>query len=122
AAESPFASVRKTIEHFSRVFYGLPAFPFINIALKLTGWRLGIDYGGWAPVKAIGHIAPRPVYMIQGERDKRMPMSDFDLLWAAAREPKKAWIVPGADHGDPWLIAKEEYENRLVGFFKEVFP
>ena len=51
-----------------------------------------------------------------------MPTSDMKALMAAAKEPKEMWVAAGADHGEPWLVAKEEYEKRLVDFFRKVFP
>src|SRR5258708_6163746 len=80
-AESPFDTVKGTIEHFGGVFYGLPAFPFVQISMWITAWRLGISYGDKNPVNEIGKIAPRPVFIIYGDRDRRMPMSDFKALW-----------------------------------------
>ena len=46
-------------------------------------------------------------------------MSDFQTLWAAAREPKEQFLVPGADHGDPLIIDKAGYESHLVNFFRK---
>ena len=66
-------------------------------------------------------ISPRPIFIIFGDRDRRIPMRDFDALWKAAGEPKESWIAKNADHGDPWLIYREEYEKRLVDFFKKTF-
>ena len=121
AAESPFASVRGTIAHFAGVFYGLPVFPFVWLSMQITALRLRVPYGNANPVEQIGKIAPRPIFIIYGDRDKRMPMSDFNALWAAAGDPKESWIAKGADHGDPWLLYRDEYESRLVGFFKKAF-
>ena len=120
-AESPFASLSDTVRHFSKLFYGIPWFPFIPLALFFASCRLRCWLFAFAPVKSIGKISPRAVFLIQGERDRRIPMRDARALWAAAREPKEWWGVPGADHGDPWMIAKDDYETRLVGFFEKVF-
>ena len=57
----------------------------------------------------------------QAERDLRMPTSDMQALMAAAGEPKEMWMVQGADHGEPWLVDPEGYEQRLVAFFRKVF-
>ena len=75
--------------------------------------------GQFDPVKAIGQITPRPVLLIQGGRDLRIPMSDFQALWAAAREPKEQLLIPEADHGDLWMVDPEAYEKRLVDFFRK---
>ncbi|OGS17958.1 MAG: hypothetical protein A3J70_05965 [Elusimicrobia bacterium RIFCSPHIGHO2_02_FULL_61_10] len=118
AAESPFASISQTVRLFARIYHGIPYFPYVPLAIFFASLRLRLRLGQFNPVEAISQIAPRPVFLIQGGRDLRIPMSDFQKLWAAAREPKERWLVPGADHGDPWLMDREEYEKRLVGFFK----
>jgi fermentation-respiration switch protein FrsA (DUF1100 family) len=121
-AESPFASTRRTIARFSKLYYGIPEFPFITIAVVLAGWRMGISMRDFSPLREIGKIAPRPLLLIHAERDLRMPYDDTQALFKAAGEPKDLWVVPGADHGEPWMVAKEEFEVRLVEFFRKVFP
>ncbi len=120
AAESPFASISKTVRLFARIYHGIPYFPYVPLAIFFSSLRLGLKLGRFNPVESIGQIAPRPIFLIQGGRDLRIPMSDFQTLWAAAREPKEQWLVPEADHGDPWMIEREEYEKRLTGFFRKV--
>jgi fermentation-respiration switch protein FrsA (DUF1100 family) len=121
AAESPFTRTRDTVTRFARVFYGIPKFPFMYLALFLASLRLRISLWGFAPIDEVGRIAPRPFFLIHAERDMRMPSCDMQALMAAAGEPKELWIAPGADHGEPWMVAKEEYERRLVKFFEKVF-
>jgi fermentation-respiration switch protein FrsA (DUF1100 family) len=120
AAESPFASISKTVRHFGKIYHGIPYWPFVPLAVLFASFRLGLKLGKFNPVEAIGKISPRPVYLIHGARDLRMPMADFELLWAAAEQPKEQWVVPEADHGDPWMIDRSGYEQRLVAFFKKV--
>ena len=120
-AESPFASTVTTVERFARIFYGIPAFPFMTLALGLAGLRLGVSIRAFSPQKEIGRIAPRPILLIHAERDLRMPAEDMQALLAAAGEPKELWVAPGADHGEPWMVDKEEFENRLVEFFGKAF-
>ncbi len=121
-AESPFARTRKTVSLFAKKFYGIPEFPFMYLALFITRLRLGISLWHFSPLDEIGKISPRPLFLIHAERDQRMPMKDTEALVAAAQEPKEFWIVPGADHGEPWMIAKEDYDNKMVQFFRRVLP
>lgn len=121
AAESPFAFISNTVRHFAWTFYRLPYFPFVPLSLFFTSLRLGMRIGDFAPAESIGQIAPRPIYLIAAEKDRRMPMSDAKILWENAREPKEQWVVPDAGHGEPWIMYREEYERRLMGFFEKVF-
>ncbi len=121
AAESPFTRTRQTVTHFARLFYGIPEFPFMYLAFFLTRLRLGVSLWNFSPLAEIGKIAPRPLLLIHAGRDLRMPTRDIHALIAAAGEPKELWVVPGADHGEPWMLDPAEYERRLVEFFRRAF-
>jgi len=120
-AENSFAHIGSTIRRFARIFYRIPYFPFVPLTMLFASWRLGVRVGVFAPVTVIGKIAPRPILMLHGELDRRMPKADVRALWEAAKEPRFLWAIPGAGHGDAWMVVREEYEKRLVQFFEPVF-
>ena len=63
-----------------------------------------------------------PLLVIHGECDE---VIGFDLgrkLFAAAREPKQFWAVPGASHEDIIETAGEQYRRRLDAFYVSVTP
>ncbi|MGZ8783185.1 MAG: alpha/beta hydrolase [Gaiellaceae bacterium] len=67
-------------------------------------------------VEVIGRIAPRPVFLIYAEpgmggEDVRQPK-----YFAAARQPKEIWKVPGAEHTGGIDARPAEYERRVVAF------
>ena len=70
-----------------------------------------------APDRLIGKVAPRPVFLIGGDRDTEVPATLVRKLYAAAGEPKSLWIVPGAQHGRYLQAAKSEYVSRVTDFF-----
>lgn len=45
-----------------------------------------------------GRISPRPLLVIQGEKDAVVEPADAGLIYAGAREPKEVLYIPGADH------------------------
>ena len=120
-AENPFSDIRRTIRRFAWLFYHIPYFPFIPLAIMLASLQMRVRLGHFSPEKSIGKIAPRPVLLLHGELDRRMPKSELRRLWDAAREPKELWTIPMAGHGDAWLVVKDEYERRMVHFFKTIF-
>lgn len=120
--ESPFARTRSTIFRYAKLYYGFPAFPMMYLALGFARLRLGVSLWDFEPVREIAKIAPRPLFMIHAERDARMPADEAQALFDAAREPKALWVVPGADHGEPWMVAKEEYDQKLLEFFRRTLP
>lgn len=120
-AESPFSSFNGAVVRFGRLFYGVPRAPFVLMTLFVTRLRLGFDPEDVSPLKCVAGISPRPVFLIQGDKDARMPPSEGEALYAAAREPKTLWTIPGADHGEAAEIAGDEYQARVLEFYRRAF-
>jgi dipeptidyl aminopeptidase/acylaminoacyl peptidase len=77
----------------------------------------GLIPGRMSPREVIGQISPRPILIIGGALDEAVSPAMVNELYAAAREPKSLWIVPGARHGGYWRAAAEDYQRHLLGFF-----
>jgi dipeptidyl aminopeptidase/acylaminoacyl peptidase len=82
-------------------------------ALRMSGQPLDM-----LPKDVIGGIAPRALFIVEGDLDQAVPEYMARQLFAAAGEPKELWIVPGAHHGDYVQTAPVEYPRRLVDFFR----
>jgi fermentation-respiration switch protein FrsA (DUF1100 family) len=80
--------------------------------------RLGFDFEESSPERFVAKISPRPLFLLQGGVDLRMPPSEGEALLNAAGEPKTLWTVPGADHAKLWEVAGADYEERLLRFFE----
>jgi len=116
--ESPFSDYQGVIRRWAWNHLKVPRFPFIDVVLWMLRARVGdskIDH--FNPVEAAGRIAPRPLMVIGGECDDLMPVEDVRRVFAAAREPKKLWIVPGAFHAKCREAGGLEYETRVADFF-----
>lgn len=120
AAESPFSDFNDTVARYGRLFHNVPRF-IAPYTLFFVRKRLGFDPEEFSPIHHIQGIAPRPVFLIQGDSDARMPVSEGNSLFAAAGEPKELWTVPGADHGEAAAAAGTLYEERLLEFYKKAF-
>ncbi|HOW27600.1 MAG TPA: alpha/beta hydrolase [Elusimicrobiota bacterium] len=119
-AESGFTSFNEVIIRFGRLFYHMPRW-MAHWTLMFVRARLGFDPEPYSPIYSIEKIAPRPLFLIQGDQDTRMPVSEGEALFARAGEPKTLWTIPGADHGEAHTIAGREYEDRLLEFFNKAF-
>jgi pimeloyl-ACP methyl ester carboxylesterase len=75
----------------------------------------GTDIHKLSPQDQIGDIAPRPILLIYGSRERSLAGA-YDQL-AAAGENAELWIVDGAGHGNYLTIAPAEYEQRVIAFF-----
>jgi uncharacterized protein len=78
--------------------------------------QLGVRPRDINPAGELHKISPRPVFLIYGEYELIGP----EML-AAADDPKELWVVPGAGHAGYRASAPEEYERRIVGFFRSAF-
>jgi uncharacterized protein len=81
--------------------------------------QTGIFPANMNPARDLVKIAPRPVLLIHGEEE-----ADNNLAheqYTAARHPKQLWIVQGTGHGGYLEAAPEEYEQRIIQFFKQSF-
>ncbi len=58
-----------------------------------------------------------PILILHGDRDDIINIALGRELFAAAKEPKTFWEVPGAGHNDLPAAAGLEYEQRLAAFY-----
>jgi uncharacterized protein len=64
-------------------------------------------------------IAPTPVLFVYAVPGQGGEAELTETFYAAAREPKEIWLVPGAGHTGGIEAEPAEYERRVVGFFDE---
>jgi len=116
-ADSPYANLDDSITHHLKLLYRLPRVPFgwfVNTTYRL---RFGVWAGQMAPLAEIAKISPRPVLLIQGEQDPRMPLTEAQDLSAAAKEPKELWVARGTDHLTTFAEDPSSYLQRVIRFF-----
>jgi alpha-beta hydrolase superfamily lysophospholipase len=86
-------------------------------AIELWG---GFRFVDVRPAAALtGLPASLPVLLIGGADDDKVPSANVQALYDSLPMPprvKELWIVAGAGHGDGWLVAPREYEQRLRAF------
>ena len=95
---------------------GLAAF-LAWLVISVTSLRLGVNLSRYEAVRWVGQIAPRPILFVHGGLDQYCP--DFDELYAAAKQPKELWRLPGVGHTKASETYPEEFRRRVIGFFDE---
>jgi dienelactone hydrolase len=65
----------------------------------------------------VGSIAPTPVFFVYGEHGQDGERNLNPTYYAAAKQPKLIWEVPGSGHVGGLDARPKEYERRVVGFF-----
>ena len=79
--------------------------------------RLGVDADALLPIKRVGEIT-LPKLFIVGDEDQHTTLGESQQMFNAAAEPKELWTVERAGHIDLYAEKKEEYERRVLSFFK----
>ena len=108
--EAPFSSYRSMARDvLKRHVWTWPFYPIAPLFLGST----------YDPIRYIDQISPRPLFLIHGDHDTVVPVWMSHALYEKAREPKKLWIVPGADHLACHRVAGEQYVKDIAEFFSK---
>jgi fermentation-respiration switch protein FrsA (DUF1100 family) len=79
-------------------------------ASKLVGLISGFLLHPLEPLRYAGRISPVPLVMINGTDDELIPRRNVEMLYEAAREPKKiVWLESGHVHP-----RKEDLTRRIM--------
>lgn len=71
-----------------------------------------------SPIDRVAGIAPRGLLIIAPREDRLIDHSQALRLYAAAREPKELYVVPGAGHPEAHAFGGADYEKRVLGFLE----
>jgi alpha-beta hydrolase superfamily lysophospholipase len=118
-AESPFLSLEKTVAHHARLFFRLPKFPMVHLMLFLTRLRTGVKASEIDIESALPRLQQVPVLFVGGMADRRMPPETITKLCDEKPGKKSLWLVPGARHGEPYSLAREQYEEEVLRFLSK---
>ncbi len=116
---SPIANLPQVIrEELTRVGYPSWLAPGgILVARLLTGQNIVAR----SPLIAIQQIGKRPVFVVHSTDDKRVAVHHSQELEAAAKAVGANvtfWYVNGADHMRIPAVYPDEFEARIIGFFR----
>jgi dipeptidyl aminopeptidase/acylaminoacyl peptidase len=124
AVESPFSTARAmSYERVSRPLHMGPWFgktlgqPIIESAVIYSRLRYGIDLLKASPLDAVKHSTV-PVLLIHGTKDRNISPHHSEAIARAAPDHVQLWLVPGAIHTGAWTTAHEEFESRVLGWFR----
>ena len=118
-AEAPFATHEVIMTRALRHYFHLPSFPVAHLARWIFKLRVGASLDDVDPVDFVADFSPRPLFIMACERDAVIGCDETERLYAAAAQPKRFWLIPGADHARGWQAAGAEYEQRVTAFFQE---
>lgn len=114
--DSAYAKLSHMVGHMYRPFFVLK-YPLAYLT-KLYGMLfLGINIDKSGPLDNIKNIKV-PILLIHAGNDSQIPVNEAFLL-REANKKAELWIVKETDHGMPHSANEDEYEKKVIGFFKK---
>lgn len=83
-----------------------------------SGWMLEDDWDNAAAAAAV-HV---PYLVIHGASDTYIQPSHAEAVYAAANDPKKLWLVPGADHAEADVVDPAAYAENVTCWVDQTCP
>ena len=113
-SDSAYSNLNNMVEIMYKNFY-FAKYPFVYLTRIYGRMFFGIDIKDVSPVDAIKNIN-KPVLIIHGKKDSQIPVNEAYILHNANKKTE-LWILD-ADHGEGYTLYKEEYEKKVLEFFK----
>ena len=112
-ADSPYADLERMINQVYS-FFGPLKYPFVKITSLLGKLFLKSNPKEVSPLIFVKN-SKVPILVIHGEKDSQISVDNSYSL-KEANPNIELWIVPNADHGESYALAREEYENKVKNF------
>ena len=100
--EAPFASVQA----------------MASATVPGAGWLFRTRYD---TLGTIGR-ATAPLLVLHGDADEVVPFQHGEAIFAAAREPKRFFRIPGARHNDTYVVGGDPYWEAWGSFLAAHVP
>jgi len=120
-ADSPFLNIDHTVIHHLDLIFGLPRFLLGSSLLLALELSAGFDREDFDLEKAVSRMGERPVLVVAGEEDQRMPLALQERVFeASVSETSRFRSFPDARHGAAYRTDAEAYEAMLTEFVEDV--
>ena len=119
AVDSVYTNLEEALARHLKLLYPMiPREPFLSFILLTYRLRFSIWPRQVSPKNSTAHLSPRPLLLIHGAQDHRMPLEGARQTYARAGEPKELWVVDQAGHLEAFALDPAQYLERLVTFFE----
>jgi fermentation-respiration switch protein FrsA (DUF1100 family) len=118
-AEAPYPSLRDALDKRCSVVFGPLG---SSVARPILWWAkrwISRDPAAVSPAAVLHALAPRPLLLIQGQRDLLVDWRDAVRMAEVAPEFTELWLMPQAGHAQCFRKGGEEYKRRVTQFFQE---
>lgn len=113
-ADSSFADMHGVITAAARALR-LPPVPLVGLVDRATRLRYGYRFHDVQPVEVVGRIAPRPLLLVHGTGDTKVPVEHAHRLAAAAGEGSELRLVD-TEHCGAYFADRPGYIARIADF------
>ncbi len=113
--ESMYPTIDEAVENRLTHRLGPPGAWLAPLLVRQIPLRTEVAVAALRPVDAMASLTS-PVFVISGAVDVQTPAAETRRIFAAARAPKRLWVVEGATHVDLHGYARNEYEQRVGAF------
>lgn len=118
AVDSPYPNLQETLgRHLMLLYPWVPKAPFLWFILATYRVRFGVWPATLSPEADATSLSPRPLLLMNGAQDPRMPAEGARRIYDHAREPKELWLIEGARHLEGYALNPYAYSDRLARFF-----
>ena len=117
-AEAPYPSLRDALNKRCSVVFGPLG---SRVADPILWWAkrwLTFDPAAVSPAAVVQELAPRPLLLIQGQRDLLVNWRDAERMAKRTEESTELWLMPQAGHAQCFRQGGEEYKRRVTQFFQ----
>ncbi len=116
-ADSAYADLADLVAYRVRAGIPLPPMrPLARASVRLGELLASFRTREVRPADWVGHLAPRPLLLIYGERDSFVPPHQREEMFRRAGQPKEMWVAPGSDHAMARWDHPHEYRKRVLSF------
>jgi pimeloyl-ACP methyl ester carboxylesterase len=118
-ADSPFLNIEHTVVHHVKLIFGIPRFPFASELLWFLEIRGEFDRKDFDIEAAAAALGERPLLVLAGGEDHRMPPDLQKRVAAASNSALSRFVtIDGAGHGAAYRVATEKYQNEIRSFLE----
>ncbi|WP_125764938.1 alpha/beta hydrolase [Companilactobacillus hulinensis] len=115
-----YSTISGELSYQLKEMFHLPSFPLVQTAAVYSKIFAGYNFYE-ANTKNTLKKSHVPLFLIHGSKDTFVPTSNIYENYKNANDPKKMWIVKGAEHGKAYNMDKAKYIKNVTEYAAKYF-
>ncbi|APX72742.1 alpha/beta hydrolase [Companilactobacillus allii] len=115
-----YSTISGELNYQLKEMFHLPSFPLVPTAAIYSKIFAGYNFYE-ANTKDTLKRSHVPLFLIHGSKDTFVPVSNVYENYKNANDPKKLWVVKGAEHGQSYNKDKAEYIKKVTSYANHYF-